>query len=304
MTSPPKVILITLLFLSVCTLQAAGQSKRFAVAQLPTPVFNTPHIREIFGGEGGTHLKTDRCNQIRELEFIALPGTVFSVQKEISSGSSNVYQVTSADYPYPASGGYFVDSRAVRLVSAPPPDRPRSLPRRDEILDRLRGAAGIRYTWGGNVRDGIPELLELYPQASGTKRSFETRARRQLAGLDCSGLLYEATGGWTPRNTSSLAHFGNPLVIAGQNAETIAERVHPLDLIVWPGHVLIILDRNQVIESRLSCNRDNDGVIITPLLRRLKEVMKLRHPMDDLSGKGGREKEEFVIRRWFGIGEP
>lgn len=277
---------------------------QFAVAQLPTPVFNTSQIREIFGGEGGNRLKTDRCNQIRELEFIALPGTVFSIQKEISYGSSSIYRVTSADYPYPASGGYFVDGRSVSLVSTPPPDRPRSLPTRDEILARLRSAAGSPYLWGGNVRNGIPELLEFYPQASGMKRSVETRALQQLAGLDCSGLIYEATGGWTPRNTSTLLHFGNPVAIAGQSAEIIAEKVHPLDLIVWQGHVLIILDRNQVIESRLSCNKDNDGVIISPLLQRLQEVMELRHPMDDLSGKGRRGKKGFVIRRWFGTGEP
>jgi hypothetical protein len=150
--------------------------------------------------------------------------------------------------------------------------------------------------WGGNVQNGISELVGLYYGGSvpDTARNHLT-----LAGLDCSGLLYQATGGATPRNTSRLVFFGNPVAVAGKTLEEIAGSLEPLDLIVWSGHVIIVLDRETAIESRLECGKKGTGGVVTTALRkRLKEVMKTRRPVDDWP-KSGNVRNVFVVRRWF-----
>ena len=119
--------------------------------------------------------------------------------------------------------------------------------------------------------------------------------------MDCSGLLYQATGGWTPRNTSQLVSYGTGVVVEGKDAREIAESLKPLDLIVWGGHVIIVLDRNTAIESRLRCGRPaNGGVVTTPLQQRLSEIMRTRRPVDAWPARG-KQEGIFVVRRWFGL---
>lgn len=123
--------------------------------------------------------------------------------------------------------------------------------------------------------------------------------RLSLAGVDCSGLLYEATNGWTPRNTSQLVSFGSAVTIAGNSIHQIAAALKPLDLIVWNGHVLIVLDKSSIIESRLACDQPgNGGVIISPLKQRLAEIMKTRRPAD-IWPAGHSRQALFVVRRWY-----
>jgi hypothetical protein len=235
---------------------ATQGAPRYAVAEGPTPVLNTPAVRSVFGGA----VRLDPCKGVRPIEFIALPGTLFRIEGAEVNDGVTVYHVSSHDYPYPSETGYFVDARFLREVAPPFPERPRVLPGLAEVQQRLLAALGRPYVWGGNLRDGVPLLGKLYPGA-------ET-----LAGVDCSGLLYEATGGYTPRNSSALTAFGAGVPIAGLPPDLIAGRLQPLDLIVWKGHVVIVLDRDRVIESR--------------------------KPLDDYpaGGAGGRA---FVIRRWF-----
>ena len=70
----------------------------------------------------------------------------------------------------------------------------------------------------------------------------ETLRLWRLEGVDCSGLLYQATGGYTPRNTSSMKDFGDEVKISGLPLEQISFLVRPLDLIVCTGHVVIVLN--------------------------------------------------------------
>ncbi|MSM39858.1 MAG: peptidoglycan endopeptidase [Geobacter sp.] len=276
-----------------------ASAAQFAVATIPTPVLNTPGFREIFGGKEGSTLRMDTCGQIRALEFVALPGTVFRIEQELMSGTDRLYRVTTNDYPYPSGSGYFVDSRFVSTRSSHPEERSRHLPPGHEILRRLRKAEGIRYVWGGNVTAGIAALLEIYP--ANTTLSGDDGSLWQLAGLDCSGLLYEATDGVTPRNTSSLVSYGAAVPVAGRDAGTIARQLRPLDLIVWQGHVLIVIDRQEVIESRLECTKkQRGGVIVTPLKKRLEEIMQRRRPVDAIGEQDGSGQQVFVVRRWYG----
>ncbi|RNC67358.1 MAG: peptidoglycan endopeptidase [Desulfuromonadales bacterium] len=276
----------------------AGETKRYAVARMPAPVLNTADFVDVFGGRDGRTVRADRQGQIREMEFIALPGTVFTVHGTVRKGTSVVHRVTTDEYPYPANRGYFVDDRFVRVVAGEPPSRPKRLPPRGKVIARLLAAQGSRYVWGGNILDGVPAMLEFFPPRG--ELSPEARRRWLLRGLDCSGLLYEATDGFTPRNTSALIGYGRGVPIAGLSAAEIRERVEPLDLIVWKGHVIIVLDRERTIESRLGpMPGKRDGVAVRPLEEVLAEVMRGRVPADGF--EAGRKT--FVIRRWYGEGE-
>ncbi|NVN98133.1 MAG: C40 family peptidase [Geobacteraceae bacterium] len=265
----------------------------YAVSLSATPVFNTPEISSVFGGKNGKTLQTDSCGQLRALEFVALPGTLFTVEKVISVGGRKVYRVTTTDYPYTAKNGYYIDSDFVEFHRDSPHERPKHLPLLEMILTRLKAANNSRYVWGGNVAKGLPEMLNRHPAARSL--SLAEQKAWTLHGVDCSGLLYEATGGFTPRNTSSLVSYGSGVKIAGKSPKEIAAALKPLDLIVWPGHVMIVIDEGKVIESRLVCNNPENGVRIRDIREALAETMKRRTPSDRISSGSG----EFVVRRWY-----
>jgi hypothetical protein len=292
---------IALLLLSAFSATGAGASgpPGYAVATSPTPVLNTPDFRAVFGGKDGKTPAVDRCGQIRALEFIALPGTPFRIETVLDGPEYPVYRVVTDEYPYPSRTGYYIDSRFVGTSAAPFPPRPRKLPGRATILSRLSSARGTAYVWGGNLRAGVTEMMEFFPPPPNHRFDTITRYRRTLRGLDCSGLLYEATDGFTPRNTSTLVDYGAPVPIAGLDEERIAGLLRPLDLIVWKGHVMIVYDRERIIESRLDCGGKKGGVAFRGLRETLRELLQSRSPLDSWTDEKVNGKNGFVIRRWY-----
>ncbi len=288
----PFIILLNVLFF-VTLLET--EAAEYGVALISTPVLNTPDFATVFGGTSGMSLKTDRCGQVRELEYIALPGTVFTIKKILPSKSIHIYQVETDEYTAPENTRLYIDSRFLRLAQSAVPPRRALLPSRDAITSALTAAVGSRYVWGGNVPEGVPELLAWFYEDI----REEERSRFVLAGLDCSGLLYQATGGWTPRNTAQLLTFGQGVAIAGKSYRDIANLLQPLDLIVWNGHVIIVLDHQTAIESRLECSRPgNGGVTVTPLPQRIAEIMRARHPKNAWPNSK-KQSDVFVVRRWY-----
>lgn len=268
----------------VPNLHAAEQRKplRHAVAVSATPVLNTPAFAEMFSGR----IELDPCRGVRPIEFVALPGTLFTIHEELQKDGVAVYRVTTNDYPYPAKKGLFIDARFVEPVTGAVQERPRRLPELAEIQERLLSALGRPYVWGGNVKEGVPLLSRYYPQGD------------PLAGVDCSGLLYQATDGFTRRNTSTLTSYGEPVPVAGLSVEKIARKLEPLDLLVWKGHVMIVLDSDSIIQSTMGCGGGKSGVTITPVREALRGLMKGRAPADTFpEGKAG--AKSFVVRRWF-----
>ena len=170
----------------------AAELPRFAVAGTPIPVFNTPQA-----ALPQAKRQKDRCGQVRQLEFIALPGTVFEVMDTLSA-PPGVLQVHTADYQTPPGIRLYVATELLTRQSTAPPERRPLLPAPSKIIQQLRTAVGLPYIWGGNWRNGVTEAGQLH-----------------FAGLDCSGLLYEATDGYTPRNTEQLVAFGSPVAIEG-----------------------------------------------------------------------------------------
>ena len=193
----------------------------YGVARGATPVLNSPALSDIFGGADGRSLKTHRCGQVRQLEFIALPGTVFRLLGKVPGSATTVYQVETDDYPTPDGISLYADSRFIELRNERPPERIRTLPTRERVIASLKKSIGSPYVWGGNVPEGVNALIgTFYP--GGATIHDRVIQRIILAGVDCSGLLYQATGGWTPRNTSQLVSFGTGVAVEGKNQE-IAE---------------------------------------------------------------------------------
>lgn len=278
-------LLVLLIFAANCIAQ---QQSHYAVAILNTPVLNTSDFESVFGGASGTKVKLDGKGLIREMEFIAFPKTVFEILETIPKENHSIYRVKTSDYQYNSSD-LFIDSRFVQLVDSVPPDRPQTFPDRQSIIDKLNSLDGYGYMWGGNYGDGIEQLLEYY-QPKGELTSA-TKNLWCLKGVDCSGLIYQATNGSTPRNTSSLIKYGTGLEISGKSASEIAAMLQPLDLIAWNGHVVIVLDESTVIEST-----PDPGVHKSNLLSRLQNIMRERIPVNDWSSTSG---NRFVVRRWL-----
>ena len=265
---------------------------KYAVAVLPTPVLNTPDFQSVFGGRDGRTLKLTAKNLIEEVEFVALPHTVFVIEDTIMKGSREILKVNTKDYPYLAVSGYYIDSRFVEKRFEKPQERRRKLPDKNTIIKKLLSPEllGAIYVWGGNYSKGIPEMLEFY-KPSGTL-SGDVLKRWTLKGVDCSGLLYEATGGYTPRNTDSLLFFGMPVDVKGISPDEIAKKLKPLDIIVYKRHVLIVLNSREVIESTIS-----QGVHVKNLLNAVRAVSEIMQPANDYKGDGKGDK--FVVRRWY-----
>jgi hypothetical protein len=300
-----KGILITLLFslAMAAPFLALAIPTLYAVATLPTPVLNTPDFASVFGGSDGKTLRLDPSGLIREVEFVAIPGTKFRIEESLKQGSQTIYRVTTDEYPYPTRTGYFIESRFVTTSDTIPPPRQRPLLSKQQMIDNLLAAEGSRYVWGGNFRTGIPQLLHFYLPSPESPLPPATKEMWRLAGVDCSGLLYEATNGFTPRNTSSLVEYGRSVPIEGLDPVKIVERLEPLDLIVWSGHVMIVLDRERLIESRLDPKGNGGGVVVRPLLGALLEIMKARVPQEEYQATTASGKKGFVVRRWYPAGD-
>lgn len=249
----------------------------FAKAKHPTPVLNTPDFSTVFAHP------LSLCEQglLRPVEFIALTNTPFQITKHMSEW---IYQVTTSVYP---SDALFVDGRFLTFSKHPISEPKRHLLSTKALLDALYSLIGLPYIWGGNWGHGIPELLEYYPTTK--KLSKNERTIHSLRGVDCSGLLYEATRGFTPRNTTDLLFYGKKVPIEGKSAEEIASVLLPLDLIVWKGHVVIVGEETEAIESHLL-----HGVIVSHLRKQLCQLMETKRPVDVPT----LDPNTFVIRRW------
>ena len=207
------------------------------------PLFSTPLFPQGLS-------KTDRHNHMRQLEWIALKGMKFDQIKRVTDQIVEVYYRSYSRSPLYTDIRFLTcDEQTQQCYEKDP------LVLHQKLLDRL----GTRYLWGGNAPLGVDEMNLYYP-GDKDESSFQSLQRR-LVGLDCSGLLFDVTCGFTPRNTSELYDYGRGIEI-----------IQPLDLIVYPGHVIIALDRDRAIQ-----NKENRGVFISSLDKELYYVRK-KHP--------------------------
>ena len=220
----------------------------FFVTDKPTPVLNTPCFSDVYSGT----LPFDDQRLVRALEYIAFPKRTFKVVNEVKP---NILHVTTSEYS--SSGSLFVDRRFGEIYGEETLLFQHKMPSKKVLIERLLSKQGLPYVWGGNWSIGIPEWERFYPPPAQISE-FE-RAHWSFMGLDCSGLLYEATEGLTPRNTKELMTYG---------VEVSLGEVQALDLILYPGHVLIVLSPDEVIESR----DEFGGVVVSPFKKRVDMI--------------------------------
>lgn len=262
--------------------------QKYAISILPTPVLSSTDFSEIFGGNDGKTLKLNKKKFIEEVEFIAFPQTVFTVEEEIRKNNINIFRVTSKEYPYKNASGYYIDSRFVEIKKTRPIERVKNLPDKNTIINKLISMQGSIYVWGGNYSSGISEMLNFYRPSADLPTDITTRWI--LKGVDCSGLLYEATNGYTPRNTESLFYFGTGVDIENLKADKIIQKLRSLDIIVYKRHVIIVLDNKKVIESTIT-----EGVKVKSLEKTIINIIKNIHPANEYKA----DKNNFVVRRWY-----
>jgi len=277
----------------------------YAIITEPTPAFKRNQeenkwesLRDIFGGPDGKTLKKDEFGQIDELQLVIFAGATIEIIEQCRASVVKI-MIEGLD------GEYFIDERFLQKEARTfikPPPKEGKMPPREKILENLRMALGRPYIWGGNKKDGIPKLLDLYPPKGEITQAI--RQQWMLAGVDCSGLLYEATEGFTPRNTSGLCSFGKPVKnLEGRSAKEIIPQLQSLDIIVWKGHVMIVLDEIKCIESRLYYSTDAKGKVtdVKPSfvqIRSLNEVLEETLQKRKLVETIGNPPREFTIRRW------
>lgn len=275
----------------------------YAIAKEATPIWNK-NPWESYNPQNHAFIAS---NKNIPLEMIAFTGTLFKVEGLIGD---DILEVSTAEYPllHP-SNKLYIDSALVTFTDTPSTSPKKVLPPPKEILETLFSYKGTRYLWGGNVKKGISSCEKYYKQrplsSYGIFDIVNLERNLRLQGVDCSGLLYEATNGVTPRNTSQLIYFGFSLCIQGKTPEAIAEMVQPLDLIVWTGHVIIVFNQKETIESNGRDNFDGDEnfnqVVMRNLVDRLTELMKTRSPVNCYSDEATIQQfpERFVINRWI-----
>lgn len=275
-----------LFLLSIVFFALKVHAQPYAYAEDYVPVLNTYDFFLVFGGNDGSKVRL-KDGLIAEMEFIALPGTAFKVHEivEFEDRHLKYYRVTTDEYDYP--GDLYVDSRMVKDMYEQPPKRRKFVPKKADILAELNRLEGYPYMWGGNCADGLDFMLKYYKPLK--KLTKEMKDLWTLKGVDCSGLLYQASNGCTPRNTSSLTDYGRAVDIEGKSADEIIKSLQPLDLIVLKGHVIIVYDENTVIESSPGI-----GVHKTDIKTRFEKLMESLTPANEFSKTG----KVFVIRRW------
>jgi hypothetical protein len=252
----------------------------------PAPVLNIPEFDVAFGGPNGCEIPRNPFGHSRHLEFIALPGQIFTIEEIFSRHHHLIYRVSSPNY---SVSDLFLDS-LFSLPSSQEAEKTSASLNPNELSVNMKKLLGNRYVWGGNWSSGIQEMLHLYPPQKALDE--DTLALWTMKGVDCSGLLYEASRGTTPRNNEALLHFGTALPIAEKSRAQIAELLKPMDMVVWPGHLWFVLDEKCSIESK-----SPHGVIQRPLSERLEETCNERKAVDEWSQKLD-PNQHFVIRRF------
>ncbi|RPI15897.1 MAG: peptidoglycan endopeptidase [Ignavibacteriae bacterium] len=281
-------IYIILITIGIFLMTNNMYSQQYAVSISPTPVLNSPDFSAVFGGADGKSIPTDNQGLIREMEFVAFPGTIFEILDVINNDGNEILHVKCDSYVYNAD--LYIDKRFVKVQTEKPVYIKPELPSKKEIYRCLDRAVGSKYVWGGNYISGVSKLLEYYIPSS--QLSDEMKSLWILKGCDCSGLMYEATNGYTERNTSKLINYGSPVNIEGKSADEIFNIVKPLDMMVWKGHVIYVYDEITAIQSSLSMG----GVVKTDLLQTIERLMESRTPVNDYDTGNG---DRFVIRRWY-----
>ncbi|MBU1240653.1 hypothetical protein KKF84_18410 [Myxococcota bacterium] len=279
------------LFFTPATPYGGNVAMAYAVADSPVPVYDSVNFQEYIGSK--RFLSKD--NLFLGHLFTAFAGTVFHIEEKRAGSWGDLYRVTTREYP--CGNACWVDGRLLTLRHKRPQERSRKMPDARTIVARLEKMErdGLRYCWGCNFPSGLPNNLALYARDGVTAH----RNIWLMAGGDCSGILYFATDGSTPRNTAEMLTYGKGVPVRSLSAAHIAQRLKPLDLVVWRGHVLIVMEKGEVIEAiNLYKKKRVQRIIRHSLETRLWEIMRRMKPVNSYFSDPLPVGKKFVVRRW------
>jgi len=271
---------------------------------LPTPLYwlnkNDVDINRIMWWEWTTWLLLDSSNTIDQLSIVLPSGTPVTLIKKVDNWNFTYYETRTRDFDvwYGETDWYFLDSRFIKIEGSKPNEVIHKIPDMASIFKTLLAAVDSQYIWWWSYYQWIPEINDLYPTPSDVTLSTGEQQYKILQWTDCSWLLWQATNWYTPRTTRTLLTFWESVPISWNTVVEIINKVKPLDLIVWAGHVIIILDNEHAIESIWKANFEW-GVEIVDLKERLEDIFTRRQPVNEWNQSDLPEKQKFVIRRWF-----
>ncbi|MBI3508211.1 MAG: peptidoglycan endopeptidase [Chlamydiia bacterium] len=244
-----------------------SQMRQWIQIATAAPILNTSRFRFAFGGASGTEIPLNEKGHPYCFEWVALAGMQFEVAETVLSDEGRpIYRLLCPNY---TSAPNYLDARfATKLEEI----ESFIWPSRDQILRQMEALIGTPYVWGGNWSYGIPELLAFYPP-QGTIDP-KTEVYWTLKGIDCSGLLFQILRGQVPRNSSELLQYGKEVPIDLHNIAQILDKLNPLDILHYPGHVIFVFDKQHTIESKSPF-----GVVQRNTKQRLEEIFDEKRPL-------------------------
>jgi hypothetical protein len=79
--------------------------------------------------------------------------------------------------------------------------------------------------------------------------------------------------------------------------------LQPLDIIARRGHMFIVLNQTEVIQSKMNYGTETigfqNGVKISPLQEVLDTLFVSHFPLDSIDDMAPEGKTKLVIRRWY-----
>lgn len=236
------------------------------IASTPIPLFNTPHFLN--------PPEFDAQGLWLSLETILLPGNTYTVVKQ-----GDIVTITTKSYP--SLNPLYTDLRFIDRSELFKGDINALPPSLDSFLHRIEKCVKnkVPYLWGGNLPKGDERMGRLLYDY--TFLSKEQQRACSLTGVDCSGLIYWASNGVTPRNSSGLIFAGIPVITL--------DCLKPGMLIGWKGHVLIVTEKG-IVESAAG-----KGVICTPTEEKIEALLKERNFLTSWPSTPP-ETPSFVVR--------
>lgn len=283
----------------------------FALSKSEAPVLNTHDWDSIFGGAPGNELKYDRYGEIDELVFVAPPKTLFNLKRQIRKvtrqGDETIYYKVTTPI-YNGSEPLWVDGRFLDVTDVKPAFQvePASAAK---TLTNLRSFEGQRYTWRGSSATGVPELLLYYPPSEPISERMQDDWA--LKGFNSMGLLFRASNGSTPLDVNQLVRFGRPVYenfddLKGEEDDSVIDKkaralmgiLKPLDVIQFGERVMIVLDRDQVMEAKYESKYAGKAVVSNLVDTAYGLLTKGEFMEDPLQELTNRTKKKFFIRRY------
>ncbi|MDF2378956.1 MAG: hypothetical protein P1V18_01885 [Candidatus Gracilibacteria bacterium] len=283
----------------------------FASSKGEAPVLNTHDWDSVFGGESGKDLKYDRYGEIDEVVFVAPPGTLFNLKRQIRKvtrqGDETIYYKVTTPI-YDGSQALWIDGRFLNVNDVKPAFDV-TAETATKTLVNLRNYENQPYTWRGSSSAGAPELLLYYPPSESI--SARTQDDWSLKGFNSMGLLYRASNGATPLDAAQLSRFGRPVFknfndmvgddetpVADKKAKALTALLKPLDIVQFGDRVMIVLDNDQITEAKY-LSKYAGKVVISNLADTVYGLLdKGEFVEDPFQELVNRTKKKFFIRRY------